>query len=220
MALWVNHDESSDGLYTTVYFLRDALESALEHAAYLTATVCRKPDLMRGAGHAEISARLNRFRSSFLELQTREAMMVTKLLRAREWAAELKRAAPQIKSDADQFIDATSICETLQNEYVSDPQRLFHGRELPSRYLERRHGAVDPAADRTTPATEYRVGGVVDLLELRVACEVFLSQLDQEFFSDASPNRVQHDESFVSYLQLDDEQMIPTGEESPPQAVH
>lgn len=220
MALWTNHEETQDDLYTTVYFLRDALNSALEHAAFLKETICRKPHLIRGAGHAEIAARLSRFRSSFNELRSHEAMMVTKLLRAREWAAELKRAAPEIRPDAEQFIDATADCETLHSEYVSDPQRLFHGVDMPVRYLERRQGGFDGDGEIAHQSgRDYRVGGRIDLLELRVACEVFLSQIDQEFFGGVSPaDAVAHEESQLPHLQLTEEQMLPLDDAQP--AIH
>jgi hypothetical protein len=219
MALWANQDEGRDDVYTTVYFLRDALDSVLGHAGYLTAAVCRKPALVRGAGHAEIAARLNRFRSSYMELRTREAMLVTKLLRAREWAAELRRAAPQIRGDIDQFLDATGVCERLHGEYVSDPQRLFHGGEMPMRFLERRQASGEMDAGACLPAQDYRVGGAVDLLELRVACEVFLSQIDQEFFPDAPPAPLPYDEGAAAFLPLHEDELVPV-EEPAPAPVH
>ncbi len=219
MALWTNYDETQDSLYTTIYFLRDAIESALDHAAHLKETACRKPALIRGAGHAEIAARLSRFRSSFNELRSHEALLVTKLIRAREWAAELKRAAPRIRADAEQFIDATADCETLQCEYVSDPQRLFHGGDLPVRFLEQRQVGFGAVNDSAAPqGQDYRVGGRVDLLELRVACEVFLSQIDQIFFADEKP-ALKHDETLVPHLQLTDEDMLPPQDEAAP-AIH
>lgn len=207
MALWTNHDEKPDRLYTTVYFLRDALESALDHAAVLRETPCRKPSLIRGAGHAEIAARLTRFRSSFNELRCHEAMMVTKILRAREWASELKRAAPRIRADAEQFMDATAGCEDIQTEYVSDPQRLFHGGEMPARFLGQRNaGYFEAGPEGRTPSQDYRVGGRIDLLELRVACEVFLSQIDQCFFSETPPAPAHDNETIVPHLPLPEDE--------------
>jgi hypothetical protein len=141
-------------------------------------------------------------------------MMLTKLLRARDWAGELRRAAPQIRDDADQFIDATSVCEELQAEFVSDPQRLFNGGELPLRFMEGRGSAG------SGPSHDYRVGGRVDLLELRVACEVFLAQIDQHFFSDDLPNETRRASGILAYLDLAEEQIVPPEDEAPPPSVH
>jgi hypothetical protein len=67
---------------------------------------------------------------------------------------------------------------------------------------------------------DYRVGGRVDLLELRVACEVFLSQIDQEFFSDAPPSKVKRDNPILSYLDLDENQISEPEAEMETPLVH
>ena len=41
--------------------------------------------------------------------------MVTKLLRARIWAAELRRLEPEFQLDIDRFLDATEPCEEIQS---------------------------------------------------------------------------------------------------------
>ena len=91
MTLWTMKPGQDHDVYTVVYLLKDALRSALSDAWYFERTALPKTDL-KGAGHAEIAAKLGRFRDSCKGFEEREALMVTKLLRARNWAAELRRA--------------------------------------------------------------------------------------------------------------------------------
>jgi hypothetical protein len=178
MALWTINPNQDHDVYTTVYLLKDALRSALSDAWFFERTALPKTE-MRGAGHAEIAARLGRFRDSCKGFQEREALMLMKLLRARIWAAELRKLVPEFQLDIDQFLDATEPCETIQGEFTKDVQSIFNGGGSLARFLSRRK----PAAVEGGDAGSYLVGGRKALYELRVACEVFLSQIEGEFFS-------------------------------------
>ena len=113
MTLWTMKPGQDHDVYTVVYLLKDALRSALSDAWYFERTALPKTDL-KGAGHAEIAAKLGRFRDSCKGFEEREALMVTKLLRARNWAAELRRLEPEFQPDIDIFLDATALCEEIQ----------------------------------------------------------------------------------------------------------
>jgi len=182
MALWTIHPNQNHDVYTVVYLLKDALRSALSDAWFFERTDLKKADV-KGAGHAEITAKLGRFRDNCTSFREREALMLTKLLRARNWAAELKRLVPEFALDIDQFLDATQPCEELQSEFVKDTQRMFHGGTSPVRFFSQRR--PEPAAEtgESQPEGHYLVGGRKALYELRAACEVFLDQIDGEFFS-------------------------------------
>jgi hypothetical protein len=184
MALWTINPDQDHDIYTTVYLLKDALKSALSDAWYFERTALPKTE-MRGASHAEIAARLGRFRDSCKGLQEREALMLMKLLRARIWAAELRKLVPEFQLDIDQFLDATEPCESMQGEFMKDAQSMFHGGRSLARFLSRRRpAAVEEAGAGEAPADgSYLVGGRKALYELRVACEVFLCQIEGEFFS-------------------------------------
>jgi hypothetical protein len=178
MALWTTNPNQDHDVYTTVYLLKDALRSALSDAWFFERTALPKTE-MKGAGHAEIAARLGRFRESCKGFQEREALMLMKLLRARLWAAELRKLAPEFQLDIDQFLDATEPCETMQGEFTKDAQSIFNGGGSLARFLSRRRPAAAEGADEGS----YLVGGQKALYELRVACEVFLGQIEGEFFS-------------------------------------
>jgi hypothetical protein len=185
MSLWTVRPNQNHDVYTVVYLLRDALRSALSDAWFFERTALQKADL-KGAGHAEIAAKLGRFRDSCRNFEEREALMVTKLLRARIWAAELRKLAPDFQADIDQFAGATAPCEQLKTEFMKDAQRMFNGGASVAHFISRRK----PCAIGAGPAGEsaeghYLVGGQKALYELRVACEVFLGQIDREFFSSA-----------------------------------
>ena len=148
MALWTLNPPQHHDIYTVVYFLKDALSSALEDAWFFEKTALPKADV-KGAGHAEIAARLGRFRDGCKNFQEREALMLTKLSRARIWAAELRKLAPEVQHDADQFLEATEACEEMQAEFVRDAQRMFNGGGLLSRFLARRK--PEAAEERQSP---------------------------------------------------------------------
>jgi hypothetical protein len=184
MALWTINPNQDHDVYTIVYLLKDALRSALSDAWFFERTALPKTE-MRGAGHAEIAARLGRFRDSCKGFQEREALMLIKLLRARTWAAELRKLVPEFQLDIDQFLDATEPCETMQGEFTKDAQSMFNGGGSLVRFLSRRRPIAVEGVDENQASAEgsYLVGGRKELYELRVACEVFLGQIEGEFFS-------------------------------------
>lgn len=220
MAIWTTHSNANHDVYTVIYLLKDALRSALDDAWFFERTTCPKPDV-RGAGHAEIAARLGRFRDACNVFKEREALMLTKLLRAREWASQLRRLSPEIQEDVDQFLDATEQCHQLQADFLRDAQRMFHGGGSLSRFLaQRQANDVFAETQKSKPPTgDYLVGGRTALLELRVACEVFLSQINDEFFS-ASPADDEANEggSPLRYLEAAEEPVPETVPQAP--ALH
>ena len=184
MTLWTMKPGQDHDVYTVVYLLKDALRSALSDAWYFERTALPKTDL-KGAGHAEIAAKLGRFRDSCKGFEEREALMVTKLLRARNWAAELRRLEPEFQPDIDIFLDATALCEEIQTGFLRDAQRMFNGGMSLVRFLAQRKpepGAARPMMGQPA-ATSYLVGGQKALYELRAACEAFLAEIDSEYFS-------------------------------------
>ena len=175
MALWTLNPPQQHDIYTVVYFLKDALSSTLEDAWFFERTALPKVDV-KGSGHAEIAARLGRFRDGCKTFQEREALMLMKLSRARIWAAELRKVAPEVQHDVDQFLDATEACEEMQAEFVRDAQRMFNGGGLLTRFLSRRKAGGEERQSHRAHDSSYRVGGRTELFEIRAACEVFLAR--------------------------------------------
>src|SRR5271166_6216245 len=101
MALWTINPTQDHDVYTVVYLLKDALKSALSDAWFFERTAIPKVEV-KGAGHAEIAAKLGRFREGCMNFKEREALMLTKLLRARTWAVELRKLTPEVQPDIDQ----------------------------------------------------------------------------------------------------------------------
>jgi hypothetical protein len=208
MTLWSINPRQNYDLYTVVYLLKDTLRSALGDAWFFERTALPKADV-RGAGHAEIAARLGRFRDGCKTFQEREALMLTKLLRARNWAAELRKLAPEIQQEIDQFIDATEPCERIKGEFSKDAQRSFHGGGSFSRFLSRRKPEPEDAPQgsdqRSAADGPYLVGGCTALFELRAACEVFIDQINDEFFSSAAEAITAPAEPPPAYLEAPEE---------------
>lgn len=182
MSLWTINPNQDHDVYTVVYLLKDALRSALSDAWYFERTSLQKADL-KGAGHAEIAAKLGRFRDSCKSAQEREALMLAKLLRARAWAVELRKLAPDFQLDIDQFLYETELCEEIKDGFFKDVQRIFHGGASLIRFIsERKPEAAADGDGRSGAERHYLVGGRKALYELRASCEVFLGQIDEEFF--------------------------------------
>jgi|GEM_PF-6474778 len=223
MALWTTYSDTDHDVYTIVYLLKDALQSALDDAWFFERTSCPKPEV-KGAGYAEISARLGRYRDACNGFKEREAMMLTKLLRARLWAGELRKLSPEVHDEIDQFLDATEQCHKLQGDFLNDVQRMFNGGGSLSRFLMKRRGedSFGSAGEARAKPRDYLVGGQTALLELRVSCEVFLSQIVDRFFSEqiGNPDReAKKRDDFLAYLEAAEDQ-IPGGEFAAQEAVH
>ena len=200
MALWTLNPPQQDDIYTVVYFLKDTLSSTLEDAWFFERTALPKVDV-KGAGHAEIAARLGRFRDGCKTFQEREALMLMKLSRARIWAAELRKVAPEVQHDVDQFLDATEACEEMRAEFVRDAQRMFNGGGLLTRFLSRRKADREERQSQRAHDSSYRVGGRTELFEIRAACEVFLGQINDSFFPASHRGNAALTKPLAAYLE-------------------
>ena len=200
MALWTLNPPQQEDIYTVVYFLKDTLSSALEDAWFFERTALPKVDV-KGAGHAEIAARLGRFRDGCKTFQEREALMLMKLSRARIWAAELRKVAPEVHHDVDQFLDATEACEEMRAEFVRDAQRMFNGGGLLTRFLSRRKADRDERHSQRAHDGSYRVGGRTELFEIRATCEVFLGQINDSFFPASHRGNAALTKPLAAYLE-------------------
>lgn len=210
MTLWTVKSGQNHDVYTVVYLLKDALRSALSDAWFFERTILQKADL-KGAGHAEISAKLGRFRDSCRNFEEREALMVTKLLRARAWAANLRRLAPDFQLDIDCFLEATELCEAIQSGFLRDAQRMFNGGASLARFLLQRKPEAETgnAAGEQPADARYLVGGRKALYELRAACEAFLTHIDGEFFS-SDVEEIDPLPSAVAYVETQPEPLLLT----------
>lgn len=201
MALWSFDTRVHHDVYTIVYLLKDALQSALDDAWFFERTACPKPDI-KGAGHAEIAARLGRFRDACNVFKEREALMVTKIVRARNWAIELRREVADLQQEVSVFLEATEACHRLQGEFMRDAERIFNGGQSPLRFVAQRQGdgpASSPGAGGKPGV--YLVGGQISLYELRAACEALLGQINREFFTaPADGEAVPEAERFLALL--------------------
>ena len=208
MALWTINPSQNHDVYTVVYLLKDALRSALSDAWFFERTAFPKADV-KGADHPEIAARLGRFRNSCKTFQEREALMLTKLLRARTWAMELRKLTPEIQPEIDQFIEATEACDGMQADFLRDAQRMFNGGGSLSRFLAQRKpvaNKVPESAKVNASDGAYLVGGRTALFELRAACEVFLGQINDEFFSSSPEETSALAAPLMAYLEGPEEQ--------------
>jgi hypothetical protein len=207
MTLWTIKPDQDHDVYTVVYLLKDALRSALSDAWYFERTALQKADL-KGAGHAEIAAKLGRFRDSCKSFEEREALMVTKVLRARIWASELRRIEPEFQLDIDRFLEETGPCAEIQSGFLRDAQRMFNGGASLVRFLTQRkpNAGAGKAPGEKAADGSYVVGGRMALSELREACEGFLALIDGEFFA----SDTEEDVAAAPYLEAQQEPLLLT----------
>jgi hypothetical protein len=180
--MWMTSIVGHERLKSVVFFLSDALRSILDDGEALKTVRCAPPSIGPDASCDDIFSKLETFREDVKVMRGREAFLIAKLSRARQWAREMKTLAPALKPEINLFLLATVFCEELQQAILPSPQSAFHGGNLSKRFLEDRmketpaDGVVAPVA-----TVAYIIAGKVRIEDLTDACERFLATLDERF---------------------------------------
>ncbi len=195
--MWKFDQASDEQLDSILYFLCSALSSAIDDGDYLCRNSYQLPDIRPGLGTEEISSRLAAFREQIWDVGNCEALVLTKISRAREWAVSLRRHEPHLRADIDAFMSATAACEPLSRRIMPDANALFDGAAQPRRFFARRmgpltQGALALAAPETneneadeafsgTAQRSYMIAGVTSMSEIIDACDRLLVRLSQHY---------------------------------------
>ncbi len=191
-----------------VFFLSEALRSAVETGDKLQQSVCDAPQIGPGMDCAEIADKLAGFRGCMSDLWNCELMMLTKILRARDLAKELRVHEPTMKPEIDTFRLATVMAADLRDALMPKAETLFCGAVHPKRFLEARgHRDVGAASPRDA-LMGYKVAGQLDVRLLLDACEALHFSLSTRYGFDAArlANLAQEAEAAVE--QIDEELLL------------
>lgn len=180
--------EAQDHTESVVYFLCEALRSAVEVGISLEQGAYDAPQIAPSMDCAEIADKLAEFRQHMHELWSCEVLMVAKILRARDLATELKSCEPELKAELDVFRLATANCTMLRDLLTPKAQNMFDGACHPRQFLQDRYSAAyDP--DDTNPRS-YRIAGHTEIEQLLDACEALQYGLAAHYGFDAPPMRM------------------------------
>ncbi len=184
--MWMTSIVGDERLKSVVFFLSDALRSVLEDGEALKDVRCGPPSISPDASCDDIFSQLEIFRKDVTALRGREAFMIAKLARARQWAYDLKPLAPTLKPEISLFLLGTVFCDELQQAILPSPQSAFHGGSLSRRFLGERMREMPshtaPREDAAPPASvAYIIAGKVRVEDLTHACEQFLIALEEHY---------------------------------------
>ena len=165
---------SSNGqghLESIVYFLGESLRAAIEMGDRLQQSACDMPKLAPNMDCMEIAGKLAAFRQHTQTLWNDEVLMLTKILRARELAKELRIHEPELRPEIDTFRLATVYTADLRDTLLPDTQNIFNGAVQPKRFLEARGYTDLEETGPKEPLLGYKVAGAIDIRLLIDACE-------------------------------------------------
>lgn len=163
--------EEEGNLDSVVYFLSEALRGAVEAGDALQHSICVTPHIAPDMDCSQIADQLAMFRRQTNELWSLEVLMLTKILRARDLAKELRFQEPQLKPEIETFRLATVMAEDLLDVLMPVKETIFNGAVQPRRFLEAR-GHFDLENSGSYDAMPaYRIAGELDVRLLVDACE-------------------------------------------------
>lgn len=164
-------NENENHLESIIYFLSEALRAAIEAGDSLQQSPCVMPQIRPGMDCSEIAGQLAAFRNHVRTLWSAEILLLTKILRARDLAKELRLQEPELKPEIDTFRLATVMAADLRDVLMPDVDKVFNGSENPKRFLEARgYGDVESSATKQ-PLPGYKIAGLLDVRLLIDACE-------------------------------------------------
>lgn len=158
-------------LESIVYFLGEALRAAIEVGDRLQQSACDMPKIAPNMGCTEIADKLAAFRQHTQALWNLEMLMLTKILRARDLAKELRIHEPELRPEIDTFRLATVYATDLRETLLPDTQNIFNGAVPPKRFLEARGYTALEASGPSEPLLGYKIAGETDIRLLLDACE-------------------------------------------------
>ncbi len=163
--------EEEGHVESIVYFLSEALRAAIEAGDRLQQSPCTMPQFTPAMDCAEIADRLAAFRQHVDALWSGEMLMLTKILRARDLAKELRLYEPDLKPEIDTFRLATVMATDLRDLLMPDADNVFNGAVQPKRFLEARGYPATEAEMLGEPLLGYKLAGQLDVRLLLDACE-------------------------------------------------
>jgi hypothetical protein len=177
--MWTSNTDN-ERMLSVVYFLADTLASILEDGEELKEIRCAPPVIEGHTSCEDIMSRLGNFRNNVNDIRGREAIMIAKLSRAREWALMLRDIAPEIRPEISVFLLGTVFCKELQQAVTPCAQRSFHGGMLARMFLNERL-KTEPGHGDAGARYAYMIAGKVHVEYLLNTCKSFMETLEEYF---------------------------------------
>ncbi len=205
--MWMTSIVGDERLKSVVFFLSDALQSILDDGEALKVARCGPPSIGPEASCEDIFSQLENFRRDVTALRGREAFMIAKLSRARQWAYDLKPLAPALKPEISLFLLGTVFCDDLQQAILPSPQSAFHGGSLSKRFLGDRMKEMPshtaPRENAAPPASvAYIIAGKVRIEDLTYACEQFLAALEEHYSLFGEPLQLDEADAILELTEI------------------
>ncbi len=183
-----------------VFFLSDSLRSAVEAGDSLQHSPCELPQLAPEMDCSAIASKLAGFRRHVAELRSRELIMLTKILRARDLAKDLRVYAPAIRPEIDTFRLATVMASDLRDMLIPVKDSAFGDAAQPRSFLDSRGYPPVETGIVTAPLPGYRIAGKLDVRLLIDACEALHFSLASRYGFEAP--------ALASYAAIEDDQQV------------
>jgi hypothetical protein len=193
-----------------VYFLTEALRAAVENGDSVHQSLCEAPQLSPNMNCGEIAERLAAYRRHSRAIWSYEALMVAKIMRARELAKELRAIEAELRPELDIFRLATVSCADLQDLLLPSAQNLFNG--VDRRFEDRGASMFDGI--KADPLAGYRIAGHTDMNLLLGACEALHFALAARYALEPMPTRFTTGERMVEEPLLLDQAIDDTDDEA------
>lgn len=195
-----------------VYFLTEALRAAVESGDSVHQSLCEAPQLSCNMSCDEITDRLAAYRKHSRAIWSYEALMVAKLMRARELARELRGLEAELRPELDIFRLATVTCADLQDLLLPSAQNIFNG-------MDRRRFGEDRTASlfdgiQADPLAGYRIAGHTDMNLLLGACEALHFALAARYALEPMPTRFLTGERIAEEPLLLDDVIVDASEDA------
>lgn len=175
--------DRDETLHTTVYMLCDGLIGVIEEGQALlegaTETRAFRGDLSGG----DVARAVRGLGDFVTHMRTHEALLVTRLAQAREWALRLRSQSPALRPIIDLFRtvsqDAADICALLGEDDAS----LFNGSRGARAFIASRKLTVVASDDLAAPQVieanaGYLLGGKLPLTPLLEMVESLLTTIE------------------------------------------
>ncbi len=162
--------EGESHLELIVYFLSESLRAAIETGDELQQTAYQLPKFTPGMDCSEIAESLAELRQQVGELWSLEVAVLTKILRARDLAKELRMHEPALKPEIDTFRLATVMAADLLDKLMPNDETVFNGAVQPRKFLTARCQSEFGDLGAEDAFVGYKIAGQFDVRLLLDAC--------------------------------------------------
>ena len=170
----------------SVYLIADHLDAVLSHGEDLLALLVPFDEAPNSKDMGHVQQRLAKQRDFFEEIRTIEMQLVTRIIRAREHAEQVRRADSRLKTITDLFVGGTHVVADASADLADSTSLDFNTGRDSMAYLRSR--GMIPAEALTLPRlpdlkiTEtFQLCGAIELGALLDLAAAYLDALELHY---------------------------------------